>query len=215
MKETISFQNVSRETLIQARDLYGNHYDQFETYLDELLWWNKKVNLVSRDVSRETLREHLVHSLIPSAMGLLNGIQDWVDTGTGGGLPGIPLAIAEPDKRWVLNDVVNKKVAAVKQMIHKLNLVNASGETDSIENIRLKKSTGIISKHAFSAEYLISMIAKKPWKKVIMLKGADEAYKEIEEMEEVSVSSIYRFDFGDIEPFYEGKGVLVIENRGG
>jgi 16S rRNA (guanine527-N7)-methyltransferase len=215
MKETISFQNVSRETLIQARDLYGSYYDEFETYLDELLWWNRKVNLVSRDVSRETLREHLVHSLIPSSMGLLNGIQDWVDAGTGGGLPGIPLAIAEPDKRWVLNDVVNKKVAAVKQMVHKLSLVNASGEAEAIENIRLKKPTGIITKHAFSAGGLISMIAGKPWKKLIMLKGADDASREIEQLEEVTVSSMYRFDFGDTEPFYEGKGILVIENRVG
>lgn len=213
MKDVISFQNVSRETLIRARDLYGDQYDFLEAYLDELLWWNKKVNLVSRNVSRETLREHLVHSLLPSAMGLLDGVQIWVDAGTGGGLPGIPLAMVEPDKQWILNDIVSKKIAAVKQMIHKLNLVNASGQTASIEKQRLQKSTGVITKHAFSVGDLMAMIKHKAWGKIIFLKGVNEAAEEIETEEQVYIGTIYRFDFGDAEPFYKGKGVLVIENR--
>lgn len=206
-----SITSVSRETLAETRKLYRNNFDLFESYLNELLWWNKKVNLISRDVSRETLREHIIHSLLVSAMGLLDKIDSWVDAGTGGGLPGIPLAIEEQEKMWLLNDIINKKIAAVKQIVHKLNLVNASGSTGSIEDLDLEPGTGIITKHAFSVNDLISYAGHKPWKRIIMMKGANEAVDEIKNINPEFRYVIYRFDFSADEPFYEGKGVLIIE----
>lgn len=211
--QLVTIENVSRETLVQARNLYSEGFDQFESYLNELMWWNTKVNLVSRDVSRETIREHIIHSLLVSVMGLLNGIEYWIDAGTGGGLPGIPLAIKEREKQWLLNDVISKKVAAVKQIVHKLNLTNASGRAESIETLNIDPGTGVITKHAFSADKLITLTEHKPWKRIIMLKGADEASEEIRDINPEFRYSIYRFDFSD-EPFYTGKGVLVVENSG-
>jgi len=208
---TIKEHTVSRETLIRARDLYGQNFEICETYLNELLWWNKKVNLVSREVSRETLQEHIVHSLLPSAMGLLDGVDEWVDAGTGGGLPGIPLAIAEPQKDWYLNDVVIKKIAAVKQMVYRLNLVNASAGSGSIADIQLDSGSGLITKHAFEVKKLLDMVAEKPWNKIIMYKGREEAEEEIQDIELPLRCSIHKFEFGEEETFYTGKGLLVIE----
>jgi 16S rRNA (guanine527-N7)-methyltransferase len=205
--------NVSRETLIEARNIYKIHFDEFENYIDELMWWNKKINLVSRNVSRETIREHVVHSLVVVPLGVINGPDEWVDAGTGGGIPGIPLAIVTPDVQWVLNDVVSKKIAAVKQMIHKLNLINAEGEAGDIKNIELNQGAGIITKHAFSVSDLFDLIGEKPWEQVVFYKGADESKIEYEELSIPVKGDLYKFDFGENEPFYKGKGILVLERN--
>jgi 16S rRNA (guanine527-N7)-methyltransferase len=205
--------NVSRETLMEARNIYKIHFDEFENYIDELMWWNKKINLVSRNVSRETIREHVVHSLVVVPLGVINGPDEWVDAGTGGGIPGIPLAIVTPDVQWVLNDVVSKKIAAVKQMIHKLNLLNAEGEAEDVKRLEFNKSAGIITKHAFSAGDLFGMIREKPWKKLIMFKGIEESKIEFHELDGSVTGELFEFDFGEREPFYEGKGILVIEKN--
>ena len=70
MKHQIKEVKVDQEVLKKARDLYSEHSGQLEQYIDELLEWNAKINLVSRNVSRETVREHVVHSLIPIELGL-------------------------------------------------------------------------------------------------------------------------------------------------
>jgi len=210
MGTTIDQVYVSRETLISARELYAEQFENMEKYIDELLWWNKKLNLVSRDVSRETLQKHLIHSLLPSPMGLLQSISDWVDAGTGGGLPGIPLALTERDKKWILNDITSKKVAAVKQMVHKLNLLNASGQAGSLGDLELDSGSGVISKHAFSVQDILKLMDNKPWERLIMYKGAKESIEECKEVEGGYSILVYIFNFGKDESFYQGKGLLVV-----
>lgn len=210
MSRSISHHHVSRETLIRARELADKHQKSLDAYLDQLLWWNDKVNLVSRDVSRETLQEHLVHSIIPAAMELFEGIDDWVDAGSGGGLPGIPLALVEPDTRWLLNDIVQKKILAVRQIARSLKLVDVDAEAGSIEHVSMNGGRGVITKHAFSVGDLLQMIEGKPWKKVIMLKGGEEAREELNCTSFEGSAHLYTFDFGDREPFYRGKGILVL-----
>ena len=213
MSNPLKIINVSRETLIEARNIYKTYFDDFENYIDELLWWNKKVNLVSRNVSRETIREHVVHSLIVIPLGILNDRNEWIDTGSGGGLPGIPLAIARPESQWIMNDIVSKKVVAVKQMIHKLNLINAEGEAGDVKHIELNPGTGIITKHAFSVSDLFDLIGEKLWEQVVFYKGADESKIEYEELNISVKGDLYKFEFGKNEPFYKGKGILVIERN--
>lgn len=207
MKEKI----VSRETLLHTRELYQENYDKFEDYLNQLLWWNEKVNLVSREVSRETVREHIVHSLLPFGLTLLDGCTEWVDAGTGGGLPGLPLSMTDSKKKWILNDLVSKKIAALKQMIYNLQLPNVKATADSVENLLLPENCGVITKHAFKYEDLLKMIMGKSWKKLIMFKGFEEAKEEIQQVKSEGSCVLYRFDFGEDEPFYTGKGILVIE----
>ena len=54
---------------------------------------------------------------MPMALGLLDKHDKWIDSGSGGGLPGIPLAIANPKKEWLLNDNVKKKMKAVGDIV--------------------------------------------------------------------------------------------------
>lgn len=201
---------VSRETLKDARTIYRNHEEKLEAYLDQLLWWNDRLNLVSRSVSRETIRFHLLHSLLPGVMGLLESETGWIDAGTGGGLPGLPLAIAYPEKQWILNDQSEKKVVAVKQMIHSLGLSNAEGRSGSIEAIAWPDRAGVITKHAFPVDRLIPMIHSREWNRLIMYKGVGEPDVLAALRSEESGATLFRFDFGD-DSFFEEKGVLVVD----
>ncbi|MDX1640917.1 MAG: RsmG family class I SAM-dependent methyltransferase, partial [Balneolaceae bacterium] len=124
MKHPINTVQVDSKILLKARSLYSDHEEELEEYLDRLLDWNKKINLVSRNVSRETVREHVIHSLLPIPLGLIQWHDKWIDSGTGGGFPGIPLAICEQEKRWILNDNVRKKMRAVENIIESMKLKN-------------------------------------------------------------------------------------------
>lgn len=211
MKQLFKKVNVNKDALQKARDLYSENKSELENYLDHLLEWNEKINLVSRTVSRETVREHVVHSLLPLVLGLTYDFDQWLDAGTGGGLPGIPLAICEKDKKWILNDNVRKKMRAVSQITEALNLQNTEIEAKSISLITLKKGTGIVTKHAFKISDLLKMLGSQPWKKIIMWKGVAGAIEELKEGGRVLNVTIYTFEFGENEPFYEGKGLVKIE----
>jgi len=202
---------VSRETLDRAREIYQKNEEKIEGYLDLLLEWNEKINLVSRSVSRETVREHIVHSLLPMALKLLDHHEKWIDSGSGGGLPGIPLAIANPEKEWILNDNVKKKMRAVGDIVEKAGLTNTEVIAKSISLVDFEKGTGIVTKHAFKVDDLVRLLGSKPWKTIIMWKGVGGAAEEIRSSNKKLNTTLYEFNFGDDEPFYEGKGLLVIE----
>ena len=201
---------IGKEGLENARNLYKKNEEKIEQYLDFLLEWNEKINLVSRTVSRETLAEHIVHSLLPSVCGLVGGHDKWIDAGTGGGLPGVPLAICERDKVWVLNDNVKKKMMVVSDIVERLDLDNASVEAKSISLLDFEKGTGIVTKHAFKVDDLLRHIGPRPWKTILMWKGADHAIEELRQSEKKLNCTLYRFNFGAEEAFYEDKAILKI-----
>lgn len=203
--------NVSRETLLLARDRYNNDRKRYEYYLDSLLWWNERVNLVSRNVSRETLREHIIHSLLPDALSLFDSEVRWIDAGTGGGLPGIPLALANPQKEWVLNDVVQKKIVAVRQIAHLSGLENVVLANSSVEALRFDGTVGVVSKHAFPVMKLLDLISGLKWTRVVMYKGVEESIEECKEISPSLSLQLFRFQFGQEESFYQEKGLLVID----
>lgn len=210
MKHSLKEIKVQKSGLTLARKIYNDNEIELEAYLDLLLEWNSKINLVSRTVSRETVREHVVHSLLPMALGLTEGHDVWIDSGTGGGLPGIPLAICDKNKIWKLNDNVRKKMKAVARIIDGLRLKNTEIIAKSISLVEFEKGTGIITKHAFKIADLLKMLGSQPWKKIIMWKGTEGAIEELSSGKGLK-ATIYIFDFGKDEPFYEGKCLVKIE----
>ena len=212
MKQDFKRVDVPHETLQQARQIFDENEKKLEAYLDRLLGWNEKINLVSRSVSRETVREHVVHSLLPMAIGLTQRHTKWIDSGTGGGLPGIPLAICKSgDSQWWLNDNRKSKMKAVSDIVESLKLKNAQVLAKSISLVDLKKGTGIVTKHAFKVDDLLRLLGSKPWKTIVMWKGVEGAEEELRQSKKKLNATIYRFQFGEEEEFYEGKGLLLIE----
>ncbi|MEQ8524252.1 RsmG family class I SAM-dependent methyltransferase [Gracilimonas sp.] len=196
-----------------TRVLYEENKEKIGEYINRLVWWNKKINLVSRDVSRETMAKHVEHSLVVSQSALFIKARKVLDSGTGGGLPGIPLAIISPEKEVLLNDVVTKKIMACKSMIRDLGLTNVAVKSGSIEGVGFNGDELLVSKHAFKIDGLISLLEGKPWKKIVLLKGGEEVGAEIEKIEEPLNIEIIDLYPGFDDSFYRGKAMVEISKR--
>lgn len=88
--------------------------------------WNTKINLVSRKDIDQLVPHHLLHSLGIAKVVKFKPGADVMDLGTGGGLPGIPLAIAFPQTNFLLVDGIGKKIMATQEIIQALGLTNAT-----------------------------------------------------------------------------------------
>ena len=97
--------------------------DRFELLLDELERWNRKVNLTAVRDRDEMRTRHIADSL--AARPLLEG-RSVLDVGTGPGFPGLPLAIAEPEREFTLIDSNNKKIMFVQHVANLLGLDNVT-----------------------------------------------------------------------------------------
>lgn len=97
--------------------------------------WNAKINLVSRKDMEQIEVHHVLHSLgIYKAQPFPQGSRI-LDVGTGGGFPGLVLAIVSPDCRFVLVDSIGKKIMVVKDIIARLGLTNATAMQARAEDV--------------------------------------------------------------------------------
>jgi 16S rRNA (guanine527-N7)-methyltransferase len=110
---------------------------------------NKKINLISKRDADSIIEKHIFISAYISKY-LPEKITKFLDIGTGGGFPGIPLAIMRPDLRGILADSTTKKIEVVKEFIDKLKLSNAVAENHRVE------SEEFISKHGNSFDLIVS-----------------------------------------------------------
>lgn len=209
MKHSVKSVGLNDDFLNEAQSLYQTKKEEHQKYLDELFAWNEKINLVSRTVSRETVENHIVHSLFPYQLGLLDAHDKWIDAGSGGGLPGIPLSIHNPGIQFVLNDNVRKKMKAVSAIVDTLGLPNVQIVAKSISLYNLQAGTGIVTKHAFKIPKLLHLLDKKPWKSIILWKGERDVLPELNKTPGKLNVTIYPFQFSDT--FYEGKALVRLE----
>jgi 16S rRNA (guanine527-N7)-methyltransferase len=105
--------------------------DKFADLLAELSRWNRRVNLTAITQPRRMVTAHLADSLV--ARPLLRGVRI-LDVGTGAGFPGLPLAIAEPDRAFVLLDSNARKIAFVQHVARLLGLDNVEAVQARAEN---------------------------------------------------------------------------------
>ncbi len=110
---------------------------------------NKSVNLISRRDVNSIIENHVFISAYISQYVPDKSIK-FLDIGTGGGFPGIPLAIMRPEMRGVLADSTGKKIEAVKEFIDKLKLSNVVAENDRVE------SPEFIEQHKDSFDIIVS-----------------------------------------------------------
>jgi len=123
---------------------------QFERYAAGLLNWNEKVNLISRGDIKNLWYKHFLGSVGFLFRFKVQNNSSMLDIGTGGGLPGIPLAILHPEIEFTLIDSITKKITAVKSIVDELNLSNISVLCGRAEDLDRKKQ------HAGKFDYIIS-----------------------------------------------------------
>ena len=100
--------------------------------------WNQKINVISRkDIDNINLR-HVLHSMSIAKFIKFKNQTKILDLGTGGGFPGIPLAILFPDCNFILVDSVKKKIAVVENVVKELKLNNVISYCSRVEELDLK-----------------------------------------------------------------------------
>ncbi len=124
------------ETLFQYfPNLSGIQKDRF-TALGALYQdWNAKINVVSRKDIDELYLRHVLHSLGIAKVYEFQPAEQVLDVGTGGGFPGIPLAILFPDTQFTLVDAIGKKIRVVEEVVAGLELSNVSARQTRVEDI--------------------------------------------------------------------------------
>ncbi len=161
--------------------------DGIERYATELLYWNKKVNLISRKDERRVIERHILHSLSLVVYADIPDKARCIDVGSGGGLPGIPLAIARPDLEMLLIDSIRKKANIAEMLASHTGLKKISAQRARAEDPIFQKNyvayfDVVLARAVASVSKLISWTAKilNPDGKFVFLKGGDLT-SEIEE----------------------------------
>lgn len=211
MESSITYHHVSRETWTQLETIIEEYQDSLTAYLEELSWWNKKVNLVSRNANQTLIWEHIRHSLLPQALGLLSAGATYMDAGTGGGLPGIPLALVANNSTLLLNDINYKKITAVHQITQSLQLSNIRTIRGDFQEYTPPSDLTLISKHSFKLPLLLQyMRTQSQCQQLILYKGRDF----IEEIPDASSQfTFHAFQLDAFSPsdFYTDKFILTVD----
>ncbi|MBN2520404.1 MAG: 16S rRNA (guanine(527)-N(7))-methyltransferase RsmG [Bacteroidales bacterium] len=140
------------------KDLSPSMINQFGKLFELYRNWNKKINLISRKDIENLYIHHVLHSLsIAKVIQFIDNTKI-VDIGTGGGFPGIPLAIIFPNVNFYLIDSTRKKINVVNNIIQEINLKNAIAIHNRIEDIK-DKFDFAVGRAVTSVSKLISLVS--------------------------------------------------------
>jgi len=175
--------------------------------------WNLKINVVSRRDIDELYLRHVLHSMgIAKIMSFEPGAKV-LDVGTGGGFPGIPLAILFPETKFHLVDSIGKKIKVVDEVVEGLGLTNVKTTHGRAEKIK-DKYDFIVSRAVAQMETFVRWVNKKTHNNhqhafangILYLKGGDltEELQDFPEAEVIPLSEVFE------EEFFETKSVVYL-----
>lgn len=215
MEETQKNLELIRSYFTGLTDLQLQQFSMLQEVYSE---WNQVINVLSRKDIDSLYEKHVLHSLSIAAVFDLSG-KKVLDLGTGGGFPGIPLAIFFPDARFHLVDSIGKKITVVKAVVEKLNLKNVTTAHTRAEQITDRKFDTVVSRAVAPLKQLWTwskpLIQRQADRKtetqhsngLICLKGGDLA-QEIADSGcrpfAVEISTIYK------EPHFQEKFILFV-----
>ena len=127
-------------------DFTESQLSRFEALKDLYQDWNSKINVISRKDIGGLYEKHILHSLSIAAVISFQPGTEIIDLGTGGGFPGIPLAIFFPDVHFLLADSMSKKLKVVGEIAGAIGLKNVSVMHTRVEDIKNKKFDFAVSR---------------------------------------------------------------------
>ena len=194
-------------------NLTANQIEQFEALLPLYKDWNSKINVISRKDIDELYLRHVLHSLgIAKVMSFACG-SSILDVGTGGGFPGVPLAILFPDCEFHLVDSINKKLRVINGVAESLGLENIRTTHSRVEAID-EQFDFIVSRAVTAMPEFTKWVRGKILKKqknelkngILYLKGGDLS----EELQQYSTIKIFPLNNYFDEDFFETKKVVYL-----
>ncbi|WP_339701274.1 16S rRNA (guanine(527)-N(7))-methyltransferase RsmG [uncultured Marixanthomonas sp.] len=191
--------------------LSDKQQDQFEKLETLYHDWNLKINVVSRKDIDELYLRHVLHSLGIAKIQSFHKGARVLDVGTGGGFPGIPLAILFPDTHFHLVDSIGKKIKVVEEVSQGLGLKNIEITNDRAENITGQYDF-IVSRAVAQMETFVRWVKGRIAKKsthelkngILYLKGGDLT----EELATYPKARVYNLTDYFEEDFFETKSVV-------
>ena len=199
------------ELLKYFPDLTEVQISQFQQLGQLYPEWNSKINVISRKDIDSLYIKHILHSLAIAKVQPFEHGTSVLDVGTGGGFPGIPLAILFPETRFYLIDVILKKITVVKAVADAIGLQNVKAEQMRAENVK-GDFDFIVSRAVTNMPDFVSWVKGKIKKQskhelqngILYLKGGDltEELADFPKATEYNISDI--FD----DAFFETKKVV-------
>jgi 16S rRNA (guanine527-N7)-methyltransferase len=195
--------------------LTDTQLQQFNSLPELYTFWNDQINVISRQDIGQLFERHVLHSLgIAKVISFLPG-EKVLDVGTGGGFPGIPLAILFPETSFYLVDSIGKKIKVVQEVAKALSLKNVKASHQRAEQIN-EKFDFVLSRAVTRLNEFYPWVKDKFNKQskntlpngILYLKGG-ELEQEIAESG-LSVRQYYLKDFFK-EEFFETKQVIYIK----
>ena len=198
-------------------ELSSEQLDQF-AQLEELYRdWNQKINVISRKDIDNLYTRHVLHSLAIARMVSFLPDAEVLDLGTGGGFPGIPLAILFPETKFTLIDGTKKKIFVVNEVARSINLTNVQARQIRAEELKAKfdfivtRAVASLDKLLLWSQKLIKKQQNHAWPNgLIALKGGNI---------EAEVKAIPKHEYVDImpvldifeEPYFEKKYLVYVQ----
>lgn len=154
--------------------------EKYKKYMEGILEWNEKVNLTTITEPDEFIKKHYIDSLLCVPYKEFQNAESIVDVGTGGGFPGIPLALAAPDKEFILIDSLNKRIRIIDQLCRELDITNVTAIHGRAEELARRKEyrqkfdlcvSRAVANLATLSEYCLPFIRKGGW--FLAYKGPD------------------------------------------
>ena len=194
MEEIVKqFPNLTENQILQFQKLEALYQD-----------WNAKINVISRKDIDELYTKHVLHSLAIAKIQPFEPGTYILDVGTGGGFPGIPLAILFPETRFYLIDVIQKKIKVVQAVVDALGLKNVKAEQMRAENAKGDYDF-IVSRAVTNMPDFVSWIKDKIKKQnkhelqngILYLKGGDltEELKDFPKATEYNIAEFFTDEF--------------------
>lgn len=181
--------------------------------------WNTKINVISRKDIEQLYERHVLHSLAIAKVIRFKPGTTVLDVGTGGGFPGIPLAILFPETSFMLIDSIGKKIKVVSEVAAALNLNNVQAEHIRVEDVK-QKFDFVVSRAVTAFPRFVDMVKTKVSTRnnndlpngILYLKGGDFA-EEINPFGQQA--KVYDLQSFFQEDFFETKRLihLILKNK--
>ncbi len=195
-------------------DLSPVQIKQIEVLEELYKFWNEQINVISRKDTENFYERHVLHSLGIAKIQTFNTGTEILDVGTGGGFPGIPLAILFPESNFTLVDSIGKKIKVVNEVAKALGLKNIKGIHCRAEQVE-GKFDFVVSRAVTRMPDFLNWVKGKIKSKsnherkngILYLKGGDlnaEMSTVKQKYKEFPLSEIY------IEDFFETKKVIHV-----
>ncbi|MCG2614345.1 16S rRNA (guanine(527)-N(7))-methyltransferase RsmG [Terrimonas sp. NA20] len=199
-------------------DFTPQQLEQFSKLKDLYTEWNEKINVVSRKDIESLYERHVLHSLSIAASFEFQPGMEIVDLGTGGGFPGVPLAIFFPEVKFHLVDSINKKLKVVEAVAEGAGIKNITTQHSRIEDVKNRKFDYVVSRAVAPLKDLwrwskpllksqSSNPAGMPGPGLVCLKGGDlhlEIQESLTRPRMMSVKDIFE------EEFFQDKFIIYV-----